>query len=197
MLKVFAGPMWSSKTTTLARRIDEVERLYDQVLIFKSARDTRDPKDQLDPRLRSRKVDFQVCAMLPDEELPELKRYARPHFLTVIDEAMLIQENLIDLVDHFIEVGEGDLWLSGLDLTSEGEPFNEFYHCIWRAHEVVHLRARCNTPDCNYPASRTFQAAQKTEAILVGDAGYSPHCLRCWSRLMTEKKAADVKKLIL
>lgn len=186
-LTMFVGPMWSSKTTTLARRIDEVERLYSEVLIFKSARDTRDPRDAISPRLRSRQFEFQVCAMVEDEDLSDLKKFARPHYLTVIDEAMLIQENLVDLVDHFIEVGEGDLWLSGLDLTSEGKPFNEFYHCIPRAHEVVQLRARCNTPDCKYPASRTFQAERKTEDIQVGDAGYSPRCLFCWEKLMTQK----------
>jgi len=95
---------------------------------------------------------------------------------------MLPRKNLLVLVKHFLQIGEGDLWLAGLDYTSEGEKFGEFARCFPYAHRIIKLRAYCSTPGCLYPASMTHHEGQKDGEVKVGDDGYSPMCGFCWEK---------------
>lgn len=180
---MIVGPMWAGKTTRLHKEVLLHRENYKEVVLLKSAWDTRNEEDATDPWFRTHDTKLCPCQLIEDEDLPSLKIYAQPDCLVVLDEAMLPRKNLLDLVEHFLRVGQGDLWLGGLLSTSEGHPFGEFHQCARLAHEITHLRARCGTKGCPYPASETLHVGEKLDPVKVGDAGYSPRCASCWSQM--------------
>lgn len=186
MIRIYTGPMWAGKTTRMSEDIFFYEPSFHTKVYGKPALDTRDPEDVKNPHFRAREGLFLPCQLFTDKDLLDLVQYARQGCLVALDEASLHRKCPRALAWAFHE-GGGELWLAGLDRTSEGLPFGEFAECFELAHEVLYLRARCNTVACKTPASLTDHRGEKRGAVKVGDAGYSPRCRVCWSDLNPEK----------
>ena len=70
-----------------------------------------------------------------------------------------------------------DIYIAGLNLTSELKPFGIMPEIMAIADEVVFKHASCN--DCNRDASYTYYNGAKDGDILVGNDNYIALCARC------------------
>lgn len=176
-LTVYAGPMFSAKSTALHRMVERALRARQRVDVVLHSLDTRS-NGQLrthggltlealgvQPRVVSHSI--QVCAGLPDP---------RPH-LVVIEEAQFFDDGLLGDVEQLKALGIR-VAVGGLDLTSEGKPFGCMPGLLALADDPIKLTAIC---DCGAEATRTLSLVRKTEAVRVGGADeYRPACFSCW-----------------
>jgi thymidine kinase len=84
-----------------------------------------------------------------------------------------------------------DIYLAGLDMTSEQEPFLIMPQILAISDERVAVKASCY--DCGREASYTYYDGKKDEAIKVGDEGYFPLCARC---LLKRRGMEGMKKVL-
>lgn len=183
---MFIGPMWSGKTERLIEEIEDAEDWFEKVIVLKSIKDTRhhDDTPEGDPHLRTFSGKVYPCKLVGDEDIEDYGDYACTKTLVIVDEAQFFQgEGLVKLAEEFLVGTRGTLMVAGLDLTSEGEPFNLMPQIIDMAHSVTYLRAWCSSTNCMYPASRTLHIGEKGGDVKIGYAGYSPRCLKCWTEM--------------
>ena len=79
-----------------------------------------------------------------------------------------------------------DIYIAGLDLTSELTPFNIMPNILAIATEVYKLKARCQ--DCGKEAEYTHCLVEKNEEIMVGNSEYIPLCRNCLGKRLTLRR---------
>ena len=79
-----------------------------------------------------------------------------------------------------------DIYIAGLNMTSEQKPFGIMPQILSIANEIVMMKASCN--ECNRDAIYTYYEGKKNKDILVGNEGYSALCARC---LQKKKENAE------
>ena len=70
-----------------------------------------------------------------------------------------------------------DIYIAGLNLTSELKPFGIMPNIMAIADEVTFKHVSCN--ECNRDASYTYYNGSKDGDILVGNDNYIALCARC------------------
>jgi len=102
-------------------------------------------------------------------------------------DAILIDEIQFFDDDHTLETIEGmlisgiDVYVFGLDVTSEFKTFGLMGHILARADEVKKLKTRCHK--CGAPArvSAYIGVDKKSDDVKIGDLGeYVPMCRMCY-----------------
>ena len=107
-----------------------------------------------------------------------------------IDEVQLLTGN-VSVLTYLSVVYDMDIFLAGLDMTSEQEPFLIMPQILAISDERVAVKASCF--DCGREASYTYYEGNKDEAIKVGDEGYFPLCSRC---LLKRRGREGMKKVL-
>ena len=79
-----------------------------------------------------------------------------------------------------------DIYIAGLDLTSELTPFNIMPNILAIATEVYKLKARCQ--DCGKEAEYTYCLVEKNEEVMVGNSEYVPLCRDCLGKRLTLRR---------
>ncbi len=185
MIKTFTGPMHSGKTEHM---LDVYNKIYnkDCIKVFKPLKDTRDFCV-----MKSKTYEQEVPAIGIDcfEEILEyIDERTRTIFL---DEVQLMEGNLSVL--SYLSIAEDmDVYLGGLNMTSEQEPFLLMPQILAISDKVDNIPASCY--DCGREATLTYFDGEKKDAIKVGDEGYFPLCHRC---LMKRRGREKFKKLML
>lgn len=185
MIKTFTGPMHSGKTEHM---LDVYNDIYnkDCIKVFKPLADTRDFC-----LMKSKTYDQEVPAIgitTFDEILGHIDAKTRTIFL---DEVQLMEGN-ISVLNYLSIVEDMDVYLGGLNMTSEQEPFLIMPQILAISDKVENIPASCY--DCGREATLTYYDGNKNGAILVGDAGYFPLCRRC---LAKRRGAKTAKQLLL
>lgn len=178
MIKVFTGPMFSGKSDELLKEYDKKYH-KSKILLFKPKIDTRDLGIV---RTRNNKEEKAIII----KDLKDIKKHLNDKINTIfIDEANFLTGDVKILLDLSIKE-DLDIFISGLNMTSEQEPFGIMPQILAVADEIQIMHASCN--ECNRDACYTFYEAGKSGSILVGNEGYTALCARCLRKKLNEKR---------
>lgn len=181
MIKVFTGPMYAAKSLGLIQAAKVRKRPdVDNVICFKPSKDTRDMS-----KIKSRVVEETLDAYVI-KDLSEIKNYINDDIDTIIiDEVQFLSGDVQELL--WLTIYKNiDIYIAGLDMTSELTPFNIMPNILAIATEVIKLKARCQ--DCGNEAEYTYCLVNKTEDILVGNSEYIPLCKNCLGKRKVLKR---------
>lgn len=177
MIKVFTGPMFSGKSDELLKEYDKKYH-KSKILLFKPKIDTRDFGVV---KTRNNK---EVSAILI-KDLKDIKKHLTEKITTVfIDEANFLKGDVKVLQDLSI-MEDLDIFIAGLNMTSEQEPFGLMPQLLAIADEIEIMHASCN--ECNRDAYYTYYDGNKNSTILVGSENYIALCPRCLRKKKNER----------
>lgn len=178
MIKLYTGPMFSGKSYELLK---EYERKFhkNKILMFKPKIDTRDYG------VIKTRNNIEVPAILINN-LNQIYDYLNNNITTIfIDEANFLEGNIEVLIDLSIDK-DLDIYIAGLNLTSELKPFGIMPQIMAISDEIVYQYASCN--NCNRDAKYTYYNGDKTNDILVGNDNYTALCTNCLRKVRTKQK---------
>ena len=170
MIKAFTGPMHSGKTKAM---IDVYNGIYNKehVMCFKPLKDDRELG-----LITSKDYDIQIEAICI-EKFEDILNYVNDKISTIfIDEVQMLEGN-VNVLSYLSIVKDMDVYVAGLNMTSEQDPFLVMPFILAISDEVEIIKASCF--DCGRGATYTYYDGIKTDAILVGDSNYIPLCPRC------------------
>ncbi len=185
MIKTFTGPMHSGKTEQMISVYNKIWN-KDLIRVFKPLADTRDFCV-----MKSKTFDVEIPAIgitKFEDIIDHIDDSTRTIFL---DEVELMEGN-INVLTFLSVVEDMDIYLGGLNMTSEQNPFLIMPQILAISDSVENVKASCF--DCGREATYTYYEGDKSGAVLVGDAGYVPLCHRC---LVKRRGKAKIKKLLL
>lgn len=184
---VITGPMRSGKSEDLIRRIKRHRIANRNIIVFKPDKDSRFCEGKASGRDGGRAD----CVIVPSEDpsymLSFIKRDKKGKSENVdvvaIDEAQFFKSSTLkDVVSEMADSGIKVI-ISGLDTTSDREPFGEMGSLMAIADNVIKLKAVCEV--CRDEDSLfTFADFKKKEVIEVGDEGYLSLCRDCYNKKM-------------
>lgn len=185
MIKTFIGPMFSGKTEHL---LDIYFRIYnkDSIKVFKLLLDTR---DYCLMKSKTYVIEVPAIGITSFEEL--LAYIDEKTRIIFLDEVQLIVGE-VSVLNYLSIVKDIDIYLAGLNMTAEQEPFLLIPQILAISDKVENIFASCY--DCGREATLTYYDGVKNEAIKVGDEGYLPLCRRCLVKRRGEEK---LKQLFL
>ena len=162
MIKTFTGPMHSGKTAAMITAYNNIWNKK-HVKVFKPRCDVRDLGEM-------KSKDFvegipAVCIDTFDDILLHVDESVRTIF---VDEVQLLTGN-VNVLTYLSVVYDMDIYLAGLDKTSEQEPFLIMPYILAISDERVDVKASCC--DCGREASYTYYDGEKSDAVKVGDEG--------------------------
>jgi thymidine kinase len=189
---VITGPMFSGKSDEMIRRLNLASYADMQSLVIKPKRDTRSVAEiasrekvsKRDNNFKKRST-FPAVEVVTPEQTLELIRNRQPDIMGV-DEAQFLRKDFVGFFKKIQQLKEYKhlvIIISGLDMTSEGEPFGPMPGFMGLAEDVLKLKAVCFR--CNeWPPSATmsyYKLGKKSNQVVVGDAEkYEARCLNCW-----------------
>jgi thymidine kinase len=184
MIKVFTGPMFSGKTNGLISTYDNMWN-KDIIQCFKPKLDNRDYGI-----IKSRHTKTQIKASLI-VDISEIKKKIKSDITTIfIDEFQFLKGDIKTIVDMSL-YKDKDFYISGLNITSELEPFGIMPQIMSVADEIIFYEATCFY--CNKPARYTmYKGIKNKDTILVGSDEYVPVCKKCYIKY--NKKQKIIKK---
>ena len=171
MITVYAGPMFSGKS---AKMFDVRGGIYYQkfVMVFKAKTDTRTVG-----KIWTRSNPDNPIEAIEISDLKEIESYLKLDTRIVfIDEAMLIQGNPRVLIDLSINL-DLDIYVAGLDLTSEQQPFGIMPGLLAVADKVVKSTAECSS--CGREATFSYYMLGEKGEVVIGDSEYTALCGKC------------------
>ena len=178
-VEVMTGPMFSSKTEELHRRLNRSAiGKRKTCLLTADGRHVGGLTTHGVPVLRPDVTVFWTKA--PDFVL-RMKGDALEAFQTIgIDEAQFLDESYLCGVIETLRWGRTIL-VAGLDLDFRGEPFAGMMMAMARADSVKKLSAVC--VDCGGSATISHRLVASTERVLEGmEESYAPLCRACHAR---------------
>lgn len=184
MIKTFTGPMHSGKTKAM---IEVYRGIYnkDHVRCFKPNKDNRDYGV-----IKSKDFEEEIPAICVDT-FEDILHYVDDSISTIfIDEIQMLEGN-VSVLSYLSIVKDMDIYVAGLNMTSEQDPFLVMPYVLAISDEVQIIKASCY--DCGRGATYTYYDGEKTEAILVGDSNYLPLCPRC---IMKRRGQKDMQYLL-
>lgn len=181
MIKVFTGPMYAAKSLGLIQAATVRQKKdRNNVLCFKPSIDTRDKN-----KIKSRVIDKSLDAYII-QDLAQIKEFVTEETDTIIiDEAQFLSGDVQELLSLTIR-DKIDIYIAGLDLTSEQTPFTIMPNILAIATEVVKLKSRCQS--CGNEAEYTYCLVSKQDDVMVGNNGYVPLCRDCLYNIKSIKK---------
>ncbi len=188
MIKTYTGPMHSGKTSAMITAYKKIWN-KEHIKVFKPKCDVRDYGE-----MKSKDFVEGVPAICVDT-FDEILEYVDPTVRTVfIDEVQLLTGN-VNVLTYLSVVYDMDIYLAGLDMTSEQEPFLVMPQILAISDERIEVKASCY--DCGREANYTYYDGQKDGAVKVGDEGYFPLCSRCLFKRRGEEGMKKVLKLTM
>ena len=179
-LKVYAGPMYSGKTTSLIGELTLALDNNKRPLVIKPMIDNRYGENDIvshDGVSVSSMTGVKVLR-LPVGDIPDIDKVSNIDLL-LIDEAQFFT-NIGNAIDAYLEMGI-DVVAVGLDMDSNGKPFGSIPALMAKANKVHKLTAHCSV--CGDTATRTYRKpdAAKDQVLIGGMETYEPRCLEHWS----------------
>eukprot|EP00512_Aurantiochytrium_limacinum_P006591 CAMPEP_0171509814 /NCGR_PEP_ID=MMETSP0959-20130129/14_1 /TAXON_ID=87120 /ORGANISM="Aurantiochytrium limacinum, Strain ATCCMYA-1381" /LENGTH=215 /DNA_ID=CAMNT_0012047103 /DNA_START=95 /DNA_END=742 /DNA_ORIENTATION=+ len=181
LLKVFAGPMFSGKTTRLLKTMQILEPQYPTRVLAKWSQDLRAGSQNIVSTHSGLSRTANVHAAFTS--LDDVKLDSS-NTLIAVDEGQFFGEDLLRLWNRISQQPESSnaLLVAGLDLDFLKKPFGVMPLLIDLAGpgNVEILTARCHV--CQAPAPFTSRIIQSDHQILVGGAeSYQPTCAEHYS----------------
>ena len=202
-IHAFCGPMFSGKTTRLTGLIEEEEiaKQFDEqrtFLVINSANDTRYGKNCISTHSGKKIPSY---FLENSEEIYELYQRSKPLNAAYIDEAMFFDSGLVGAVRRMAHEGT-DVYLSFLNLTSEGEPFpftdrkDHVGALLAIANSIERSQAICSKTGRKHATMTHYKHGEKKDSHLVGAAeSYQALNLDSWHELNTHNIPDRLKNL--
>lgn len=182
-LKLYIGPMYASKTTSLICEINRYKYLTDKILVINSTLDKERHGEDLNSIKTHDKEVFPAIMLnnLFDLETNyEFKNKFNNANIILIDEAQFYDDLYYFVKKNLNNVYQKKLFIiSGLSSDSNMEPIGDIIKLIPLADEIIKLSAYCILCKDGTPASFTkrIKDIDNTNQILVGSNEiYSPVC---------------------
>ena len=170
MIRSFTGPMHSGKTAALISSYNKIWN-KDSVMCFKPKIDTRDVGV-----IRSKDSATVIEAICIDS-LNDILNYINDKIKNIfIDEIQLLRGD-VNILTYLSVVKDINVYLAGLNMTSEQEPFLIMPNVLAISDVVENIKASCF--DCGREANYTYFLGGKDKTIVIGDENYIPLCARC------------------
>jgi thymidine kinase len=169
-LTVYTGPMFSGKTSNLLREVIWNKFSGKTVHAFKPSKDTRYSVDEV---VSHDGVSVLAHNIIDGSSFPD---YVSSGSIVAIDEIQFFScyGGVIVWIEGLLLKGI-DVFVVGLDLDSNGVPFETTAYLLAMADEVHKLTAICSV--CGAPASKTFKKINNNERIELGSSDlYEARC---------------------
>ena len=178
-LTVFTGPMKSGKTEKLLCIYNNYKLQFKNVLLFKPYIDNRFSNTEV----KSRNGKSEECY-----NINCLKDIINNYNLSNIDAIFIDEFQFIKGTMRQLKsiLNNCDLFISGLDKTSELKNFKIITKTINIANTVVYLTGDCDI--CGKPSHYSYYKGHKTGDILIGDGDYLSVCKQCYHVLNNLKE---------
>ncbi|MBU4501599.1 MAG: hypothetical protein KKA79_03345 [Nanoarchaeota archaeon] len=171
-IDVLLGPMFSGKTTSLIKRVQELEDEGKTVKIFKPRVDNRYGEEVICSHDKISRKAYNI----QDISEAEVEKVD----VVVIDEYFFFKDNLLDYCKIWKDKGKHVI-VAGLDLDHKGEPMpfidseKTSQDLIDMADEVTYLKSKCEI--CGKEATMTERTVESnTERLVGGTEYYRPVC---------------------
>lgn len=174
-IEIIIGSMFSGKTTELLRRLTRLQIGGNKVILLRPTVDNRGilTHDCLDHKIRE-----QFVSKVSDYDCSNVD-------VVGIDEGQFFKGLATD-ANHLANMGKIVI-ISGLNATSEAEPFPEIQACIPIVESITKLNAVCTQCGSQEGSFTFYKKGNKTEAVLVGEHEYTALCRSCYYGLNKNK----------
>jgi thymidine kinase len=174
-IRVVCGPMFSGKTKTLIRVINEYKTVGKKVFVFKPKIDDRYAEDSIVSHDKDETSAFNVIRPI------EILDYHLNADVIAIDEVQFFDDSIIEVCNTLTENGKTVI-CAGLDLDYRGLPFGPMPKILAIADEIIKLNSVCTF--CSGPARISHRITQEKEQVVLGEKEkYVPLCRSCYTEL--------------
>lgn len=175
LLRVVCGPMFSGKTKTLIRVIQEYKDAGKKVFVFKPKLDDRYAEDEIVSHDKQSTQAYNVS------ESKEILDYFMNADVIAIDEIQFFDNQVIDVCQTIAQHGKTVI-AAGLDLDYKAKPFGPMPEILAMADEIIKLNSTCCF--CSAPARFSHRITEETETVVLGEKEkYVPLCRSCFGEL--------------
>lgn len=172
---ITSGSMYAGKTTELIRRVRTYLLARRTAVVFQPGMARRFHAEE--EVVTHDGIRFQAMHTDNPREILWYAEINKPAVIA-IDEAQFFDEDLVDVVQELANNGHY-LIVSGLSLTSEGNPFGCMPRLLAIADSITSVYGVCVV--CGEPATKPFALRAKTSDVDVGAGDkYEARCRRCW-----------------
>lgn len=176
-LTIFAGPMFSGKTTKLIKLVEILKNQGKKVLTVKPSIDTRYTKK---PKLASHDLKTVEAVFVNGEKPEEIIDLVMKNKIdhVILDELNFFhKDKTVKVVDELLKKGVS-VTGSGLAYDYRKKPFGPTLKLLKKANHPVWLFAICQK--CGNPAQHTERTGGGKGQIVVGAAEvYIASCVKC------------------
>ncbi len=174
-MRVICGPMFSGKTKTLIRVINEYKDAGKKVFVFKPKIDNRYSDDTIVSHDKDETQAFNVTRPV------EILDYHMNADVIAIDEIQFFDESVVEVCNKLAQDGKTVL-AAGLDLDYKAHPFGPMPKVLAMADEIIKLNSICTF--CSGPARFTHRISEDEGIVVLGEKDkYVPLCRSCYSEM--------------
>lgn len=183
-LDLFIGPMFSSKTTALLRKLAQLGEMGLRVLYINHAIDTRADTNYSTHSSLLKEGGNSIPSIKTSELSNELLEKISEYAVIGIDEAQFFSD-LVPFVSKLVDTHGKYVMVSGLDGNYKRERIGSILDLIPLADNVVKLHAYCKkcfrSSGILREANFTLYLKDSSETIIIGGAEqYEPACRLCY-----------------
>ena len=181
-LEVVCGPMFSGKSEELLRRLKRAQIAKQAFQLFKPSIDDR----YSETHVVSHSGIEMKCRVIDDAE--ELLSVPGEVQIVGVDECQFLGENTSKIIETLVAEGKRVI-VAGLDMDSNGTPFDPMPALLARAESVLKVAAVCEV--CGEDATHTYRHSTVNmvdnvnigPSVLVGASDhYEARCRKHWQR---------------
>jgi len=177
-LRVVCGPMFSGKTKTLIRVINEYSNADQSVMVFKPKFDNRYAENEV--MSHDKESIKAVSIKSPDE----IFNFIETIDVIAIDEIQFFDDNIVDVCQTIAQMGKTVI-VSGLDLDYKARPFGPMPKILAIADEIIKLNSICTF--CSGHARFSHRITEESETVVLGEKDkYVPLCRTCYQELAVD-----------
>ncbi|MFK8045682.1 MAG: thymidine kinase [Crocinitomicaceae bacterium] len=178
-LRVICGPMFSGKTKTLIRVINDYKAANKSVIVFKPKIDNRYATDKV---VSHDKDSVAAVEVSKPKQIVDLMHSAD---VVAIDEIQFFDESIVKVCELIAEQGKTCI-VSGLDLDYTAKPFGSMPEILAVADEIIKLNSVCTF--CSGHARFTHRISGESELVVLGEKNkYTPLCRSCYQEITSYK----------
>ncbi|KKW30701.1 MAG: Thymidine kinase [Candidatus Uhrbacteria bacterium GW2011_GWD2_52_7] len=170
-IRVICGCMSSGKSKTLMARITPLDHSPHKYQLFTSV---IDPEGDVHCRDGIRHP-----AIAVENSLELLERVEPDTVVVAIDEGQFFDHGLVGVVQRLARSGR-IVYIAGLDLDWEGNPFGPMAGLLAASEHVEKLTAWCTFPGCKATATLSQRIVANTAQLDAGQDKYVARCLTHW-----------------
>lgn len=176
-ITVITGPMASGKTARIIEIARKLNEAGHEVHFYKPKTDTRDTD------VRSRNGQHEPCVTLDARDATALRNRhdGKRASVIILDEFQFFEDPAYIRTLNRLAIDGHGVIVSGLELTSELQPFGLMPAIMCYADEVVKVKGHCEMCGIDTPSIFTYADFQKTSHVAIegGNHKYKSLCRKC------------------